>query len=306
MTRCLVCGSEALDPWAVAEDIEYRSVPDPYAFARCTACGNLSISPVPSDRLAEIYPSTYYAFDEQSKGLVQAVKRRLDQRSLRRLTAQIPGDDLAALDIGGGSGFVLDQLLRATPRVRRCTIVDIDPGAQSLAESRGYDFFLGRVEDYPEREAFDVVLMLNLIEHVSDPAGVLRKVAKLARPGGRILIKTPNFDSLDQRLFRHRSWGGFHCPRHWVLFTMPSFAKLARACGLEVVECRYTQGAPFWSVSALDWLQRKRLIRRQTQPLFRHALYGPLNAVFAAFDFARMPFSKTSQMVFVLKPAADA
>ena len=83
---------------------------------------------------------------------------------------------------------------------------------------------------------------------------------------------------------------------------MPGFAKLIDECGLTVVESRYTQGAPFWTISILDWLHRRRVVRRRDEPLYRHPLYGPLMAVAAAFDFARAPVSKTSQMMFVVTP----
>ena len=32
-------------------------------------------------------------------------------------------------------------------------------------------------------------------------------------------MKTPNVEGLDAKLLRHRNWGGYHAPRHWVLFT---------------------------------------------------------------------------------------
>ena len=104
--------------------------------------------------------------------------------------------------------------------------------------------------------------MLNLIEHVADPVGVLRKAVDLLAPGGRIYIKTPNFRALDAILFRHRNWGGYHCPRHFVLFSRKGFAAAAARAGLRIEEFAYTQGTPFWSVSVLDQLRRWEFRRR--------------------------------------------
>jgi len=143
--------------------------------------------------------------------------------------------------------------------------------------------------------------MLNLIEHVADPVGVLRKARGLLAPGGRIYIKTPNFRALDALLFRHRSWGGYHCPRHFVLFSRKSFAAAAIAADLAIRRFAYTQGAPFWSVSILDILRRCGLAEvSAARPAIYHPAMPLLQAAAALFDFARRPFSRLSQMVVIL------
>ena len=116
-----------------------------------------------------------------------------------------------------------------------------------------------------------------------------------------VLIKTPNIDSLDYRWFQHRNWGGFHCPRHWVLFQRESFLSLATKAGLSVSRFAYTQGAPFWAVSVLAALQERQLIRLgANRPAYQHPLYRVLTLLFAAFDFLRRPLAKTSQMFVIL------
>ena len=143
--------------------------------------------------------------------------------------------------------------------------------------------------------------MLNLIEHVSDPAAVLRKARDLLSPTGRIVIKTPNFDALDARLFRHASWGGYHAPRHFVLFNRESLQRVVDDTDLSVLDFSYTQGAPFWSVSVLDALRKRGLVRVDaSRPAVYHPLFPILQAAFAAFDMIRSPFAKLSQMQIVL------
>ena len=185
MRSCLACGGRELDFWAEAEDIEYRSVAERFTYWRCPACDSLSIDPVPADRLAEIYPPDYYSFAAQADSIPQRVKQWLDRRAMRRLCRSIPGESLRALDVGGGSGFMLDLLRRAEPRVRSGTVVDIDAGAEALARRAGHEFFLGDIEAFPLGTRFDVVLMINLIEHVRDPGAVLVKARELLAPGGR-------------------------------------------------------------------------------------------------------------------------
>ena len=303
--HCLACGSRALEHWATARDVEYSSVDDEFRYMRCEQCSTLSIDPVPRERLAEIYPENYYSFGGGTGSPVEKVKQWLDRRMFAKLFAAVPGESLAALDVGGGSGWLLSEARRVEPRLKRTVVVDIDRGAKDEAEAAGHEFHLSRVEEVDIEARFDIIFLLNLIEHVDDPVAVLTKMRSLLAPGGRILVKTPNHDSWDARLFRHSSWGGYHCPRHWVIFTPESFAATARKAGLGVASIELTQGAPFWAVSMLEWLQRKGLARvDRARPMYRHPLFGPLLGLAAAFDIVRKPFARSSQMFVQLEPAA--
>jgi 2-polyprenyl-3-methyl-5-hydroxy-6-metoxy-1,4-benzoquinol methylase len=300
--QCPLCDAEAAF-YAKATDIEYFTTPDEFRFYHCTACDILFITPMLADRLDLIYPSNYYSFQERAPtGLVARVKQWLDARMFRRLLQAIPGDEVSALDIGGGTGWLLDLLRGIDARVAVTQVVDIDAAAEREACAKGHRFFCGRIEDFASDRPFDVVLMLNLIEHVARPDLVLRHVAKMLGPHGRILIKTPNFRALDARLFRHRSWAGYHCPRHFVLFSQHSLERVLTAAGLEVERLSYTQGAPFWATSILELMRQRGLVSISAErPSFYHPLTPLLQAGAAAFDFARAPFAPLSQMVAVAR-----
>lgn len=295
---CLACGTRGASLWAVATDGEYATTTDIFRYLRCGACGVLFIDPVPRDRLAEIYPANYYSFASPRESFVQRVKRRLDGRLFNRLLRRLPGDSLAVLDVGGGAGWELSWLRALDPRIRFTQVVDLDPGAEQAARENGHEYFCGRIETFVSEKKFDLILLLNLIEHVEDPGAVLRKMRDLLAPAGLLLIKTPNTDSLDARLFRHQNWAGYHCPRHWVLFTRKNLSALAEKSGLQVSEFRYTQGAPFWAASVIHRFLPAGITRER--PVVNHPLFGPLCGLFALFDLLRQPVSKPSQMFLTL------
>lgn len=304
---CPLCAAGETRFHANAHDIEYCTSSEVYSWHSCDGCGVLFLDPMPVDRLGEIYPSNYYSYGAGEEGgkasVVQKIKEALDRKRFQGLLAGIPGETLSVLDIGGGSGWLLDMVKSADPRVTETTVVDLDAGAAALARAKGHTFVQGRIEDAPLDTKFDFILMLNLIEHVADPRAMLTKVRGLLKPGGQLFIKTPNFDSLDARLFRHRSWAGFHTPRHFVLFQRSSLEALCRECGLEPQSFSYTQGAPFWSVSLLDELRRLGLVRITAErPAVAHPLIPALQAISAAFDFLRRPFAPLSQMELVVRP----
>ncbi|NUW36458.1 methyltransferase domain-containing protein [Nonomuraea sp. SMC257] len=304
-TRCPACQETGAAPWASARDVEYRSSDEEFAFYRCARCGVLFLDPMPVDRLAEIYPANYYAYASDEQSFAHRVKDRLDALRLRRILSGLTGGELKVLDVGGGDGWQLDVIRGLDSRVSFTQVVDLDPAAQERAVARGHRFFCGRVEDFSTEERFDLILLINLIEHVSDPGEVLRTLGRHLTPQGVILIKTPNTDSMDARLFRHRDWGGYHCPRHWVLFDRRNFTRLAHACGFTVSRFSYTQGAPFWSTSILAALARRGWVTVTAErPMTRHPLFPILAAGFAGFDLARQLLGgRPSQMFVELVPA---
>ena len=303
---CPLCRQSRIAIHARARDIEYQTLDRWFDFYRCTHCQVLFIEPMLADHLDQIYPPNYYSFVNAPKTVAARVKEWIDLRTFQRALKSVAGDSLSALDVGGGTGWLLDIVKRADPRVTKTCVIDIDPQAEATARSAGHDYFRGRIEEFPEQQKFDVIFMLNLIEHVADPRAVLKKARHLLTPQGQLFIKTPNFEAMDASVFRNQSWGGYHTPRHFVLFTRDSFVQLCAECGLDVVRFSYTQGAPFWSVSVLDWLRRIGLVTiTRERPAIYHPLIPFLQIAFAALDYIRKPVAKLSQMQFALKPSSD-
>jgi len=70
----------------------------------------------------------------------------------------------------------------------------------------------------PRRDAgFDAIIASMVLEHLSDPFGVVRQIARKLRPGGELLLSTIRRGSLDQIAFG-KYWAGFDFPRHMVYF----------------------------------------------------------------------------------------
>ena len=303
MPVCLACGHTRSETWAVALDEEYFTTKDEFAYHRCEQCKALFIDPVPKDRLKDIYPANYYSFDEDVTGsVVFQIKDWLDQRFFKKFISTLPQPRIRVLDVGGGSGHQLSSLKKVDERITDTVIVDLDEHAGEKARSLGHDYFCGRFEEYEVEHPFDVILMLNLIEHVENPKALLEKAQSLLSPQGIVIVKTPNTESLDARLFRHRNWGGYHCPRHWVLFNETNFRSMVEGAGLNISQLKYTQGAPFWTTSVLYALARKKIIQvSRDRPIPKHPLYPLLNMGFACLDMLRGRAAKTSQMFAILR-----
>ena len=103
--------------------------------------------------------------------------------------ADLPGD-ARILEIGCGTGHNLPMLAR----FGSVEAIEIDPAARRIASER-----LGQpVGDAPlpalpgiEREAYDLVAVLDVVEHIEDDVAALAAMKSLLKPGGKVLIAVP-------------------------------------------------------------------------------------------------------------------
>jgi SAM-dependent methyltransferase len=186
--------------------------------------------------------------------LAPPLAARVD-RWVRHLPA--PGPDDRLLDVGSGSGAFLAQMRDLGWTTEG---VEPDPAGAAVARRAGLSITEGTVDDLdsPERVGtFSAVTMSHVIEHVHEPSRTLAVVRRLLRPGGTLWIATPNLRSLGHRLFG-ASWLGLDPPRHLVLFTHLSLARLLDNAGFEDIEVRRASAE-----AALTFPQSAKVVRRR-------------------------------------------
>src|SRR5262245_49244719 len=258
--RCCLCEREEADPVAVGEDFEYHTAPDSFLAMRCRHCGLLYLDPRPApEELDRIYPPSYHAFDFSPKryGIVFRIRRRLEARRLLSWCRGL-SDGARILDVGCGDGFHLRLLRDFGNPSWTLEGVDVNPDAVKAGRDAGLTIHHGEIERLGlPSDHYDLVLLIQTIEHLPDPPAILAAIHRLLRPGGRVVIVTDNADSLDFRFFSGRHWGGYHFPRHWNLFTRKTLRMLAEKVGLEVADLT-TQVSPVnWVYSIrnllVDW-----------------------------------------------------
>lgn len=117
---------------------------------------------------------------------------RVDRAAMLIRSWPLP-PDAALLDIGGATGN-LGYVLRDLFDERY--VLDIADSCRGPAEAKGNQFACGNVDEtglvfYPS-ECVDVVALLDVIEHVLDPQGLVNECFRVLRPGGFVLVNTPN------------------------------------------------------------------------------------------------------------------
>jgi 2-polyprenyl-3-methyl-5-hydroxy-6-metoxy-1,4-benzoquinol methylase len=132
------------------------------------------------------------------------------------------------LDVGCGSGWLISQMQGLGWHVEG---VDFDPVSVQSANNRGLAVHLGSLEAQKFASChFDVVTMSHAIEHVHDPLGLLKECRRILKPGGRLVVVTPNTESLGHRIYKDK-WLALDPPRHLHLFNLTTLNHLARLAG---------------------------------------------------------------------------
>lgn len=132
------------------------------------------------------------------------------------------------LEIGFGGGVLLDCLTSFGWNVEG---VDTDIQAVSAAKDRGLNVHLGtlQAQQYPD-QFFDLVILSHVIEHVIDPASLLDECHRILKSDGKIVIATPNSNSLGHMVFRD-AWLHLDPPRHLFLFNANALKYIVSRAG---------------------------------------------------------------------------
>lgn len=101
------------------------------------------------------------------------------------------------LDIGPGSGIIAKQL--AHTGLPPFTAVEPDLSSWDYLKPL-YPTLLASLDEVPNTEHFDTILLLDVLEHIVDPSSFLGRAVALLNPGGHLLISVPNVAHLAIRL----------------------------------------------------------------------------------------------------------
>lgn len=260
---CPLCGEGGGVLYSGLRD-RYFGAPGRWSILRCPNCGHGWLNPSPALGDAKKLYAAYFThegtsgdreripWDSADRGVLWALGYGEATRSPRErqlgglLTFFTPLREVfegavmslrgpargRLLEIGCGDGSFL-RLMRSLG----WRVAGLEPdtrAAQMARESHGLDVVEGTVEGtlLPE-EAFDAIAIRHVIEHVAEPVRMLERIRPSLKPGGRLVVRTPNLDGWGHRVFRD-SWMHLDPPRHLHLFTPQSLRTCVERAGLAV------------------------------------------------------------------------
>lgn len=169
------------------------------------------------------------------------------------------------LDVGCGNGQFLQNMKNLGWEVKG---VEIDERAVTTARKfLGLDVISGTLENaqFPDN-FFDIVTVSHVIEHLYDPINFLGECRRVLKPGGKLVLLTPNINSFCHKMFK-QSWRGVEIPRHLMLFSLPTLEACARKAHFDTVVINSTARMAAYiyseSKSTKDGRKEKNVIFRK-------------------------------------------
>jgi 2-polyprenyl-3-methyl-5-hydroxy-6-metoxy-1,4-benzoquinol methylase len=223
--------------------------------ARCDGCG--------VDRLDESVNISALAYESDNyriamaQGLeVEDFFSHADPVQIYNLSAFWPlslrGKVIA--DIGCGAGSFLSHVSGLAEK-----IIAVEPTERyhNSLRQRGYDVFsyaTDALKVHPE--GVDLAVSFQVIEHVLNPRAFLTELAALLKPGGSLIIATPNRNDILLKLLPEEFSPFFYRTAHRWYFDRLSLRHCAEAAGLLIESERYLQ--TYGMSNALLWMKERR------------------------------------------------
>jgi len=233
--KCPLCTSESL------ASKEYHF--SPYRVVQCASCGLWYLNPRLSEEnmLAQYASDTYFSgSDGVNEGYSDyASQEKALRPTFRRFLAYLNkqgmcGGDL--LEVGCGYGYLLSE---AAPYFDKRYATDFSQGAIEQAQHHADRVYCGGVDAIPDGDMFDCIISVEVIEHIYEPCAFLESLYGRLKPGGSLILATPDMGSFWRRWMGHK-WPSFKLPEHVTYYDASTLTTLYRKVGFE-----HIQAVPF-------------------------------------------------------------
>lgn len=253
--HCPLCGSDGKQAHKNLRDRLAPYSPEKWRIWRCKGrkCGISWLKPIPTQNEleeafqansihGESFDDDYFAPQYSFAGwlllsacrIMQKVMRIEKKRENFYLHALIDEKPGRLLEVGCGCGDRLVALRNLGWDVER---QEVDPVAVNYCvEKQGLLVSIDRFEELKaNHELYDIILMSHFLECVQEPMTLLKDCLRLLKPGGKLLLTTPNNKSLGHFVYK-KYWFSLNPPRHSLIYTSSALKKLLFEAGFDKVK----------------------------------------------------------------------
>lgn len=204
-------------------------------FVRCATCA--AVQKVPMPTIQEIKSLYHEDFDHFAPYIEQIdVHRAYFSKKIGYIVTLLHRNNATLLDIGCAMGVLLEK---AKEMGLKAMGVDISNDAVAFCRKKGLD-----VSQKWPKKSFDIITAFQIIEHERDPLGFMKRIYKLLKKGGLVVLATPDEGGVWRKIMGRR-WVGFTHPEHVVLLNFSSMKFLLEKTGFREIDIRRDSPRPF-------------------------------------------------------------
>jgi SAM-dependent methyltransferase len=230
--------------------------------------------------LSQFYPDEYslYQTDDGAQSRVAALSQRhAMERRCQRVMRHVspPG---VVLDVGCATGQFLQAMGQHGWQTAGVELSDY--AANYARDVAGLDVRTGTLEEVElPSDSYDVVTLWDVFEHVLDPKATLAEIGRVLKPGGWVVIHTPNPTCLEAKLFG-ANWIGWERPRHLHLYTPQVLSNYLREAGFAMKSIESFSGRLSVTLLSVEYVLKARGIpEAKWRPWLKLAYNLPLRLV---------------------------
>jgi 2-polyprenyl-3-methyl-5-hydroxy-6-metoxy-1,4-benzoquinol methylase len=226
-----------------------------HIIVRCNKCGLLYVDPQPTDE--QVF--SHYKDDRHWGGEGQMQTEKGSRLLYSQILSYIPPHS-EVLDIGSSHGVMLD-ILKKSGHIP--VGIELNEKAALFSLKQGYEVYQQPIGNYLQDDRFDSVVMANVVEHLNSPLNTLRQVWRVLKPGGSLLLATPNIGSVLPIINLYKvinksgnlsssfiaNIGQICPPNHLYFFTPTSLVFLMKKAGF--TNCHLMNAKPIINMSLL-------------------------------------------------------
>lgn len=223
-----------------------------FSYHVCRDCDTLFVTPRPNlKQLEEFYrysPSALFWVEKFFKPVAESRRQKIFRPRAEKIADMIRKENRGKLkiaEIGAGFGLFLEELNKIMSGL---DLTAIEPSKEmaGICKDKGLAVKEELVENIKEKEAFDILVCFELIEHLFSPRDFFIKVNQLLKKNGSFHFSTLNGEGFDIQILWENSKSIFP-PHHLNFFNTGSIKSLVESCGFKVIKME-TSGKLDWDI----------------------------------------------------------
>jgi ubiquinone/menaquinone biosynthesis C-methylase UbiE len=250
--------NENLCPACLSTNNTFNGRKNDYDIWQCLTCKTLyvcseTLSKKITDEIQNIYAHYYdSACFTISSSVANSLQKLVNTFVHTYQTGKI-------LDIGYGEGALLSIAER---NGWKCYGVELSPQSLRYGSDQGWTVTSNTLTDSRfDAETFDIVTMIEFIEHVPEPDSFLKETKRLLRPGGILYLTTPNAKSINKR-WLGLNWSVVSPPEHITIWSVEGLVFALERNGFQIKKIQTEGFNPFEIISSLNFSKKKKTVNR--------------------------------------------